>query len=125
MTLLLLPYLWFSLAAPDAATNGYLSAYAPGVAERVMDKRMRVWNQLHPDYGVPACLLALNDDYVDRYALVAYDGGGWQLCYIVDCAQPIHGRLRERLGLVGEVDAKTFRRWGNGPAVIRVLGGIE
>lgn len=120
MTLLMLPYLWFSLQAPDIASQGYLSAYAPGVAERVLDKRVRLYG-LADDY-IPSCLIALNTNQVGRYARVDYEDGTWLLCYVVDCAAPVHGRTRERLRLVGEVDATTFARFGNGPAVIRVLG---
>lgn len=133
MTAILLLHLWFGVTrtaeipAFEVYQTGYLSAYAPGLAERVMQRRIRLWDQLHPEYGyVPECLIALNEhEHLNSYVVVFYEAEGkhtrWLLCYVVDVAQEEHAEERYRRNLIGEVDYNTFQRYGNGPVTIALL----
>ena len=102
---------------------GYLSAYSPGVMERVAERRMRLWG-LQPSYGfIPECLVALNADHVGEYVVLVYSETGWvEVCWVVDTCQPLDRPARERAGMVAEVNWPTFERLGNGPVMVLLLG---
>jgi hypothetical protein len=118
MTALILLHLWFH---NPIYAEGCITPYATGVAEKVLENRLTYWDQLHPIHGIPNCLLALNENFIDHYAIIYYEHT-WVLCYVVDVAQKEHGKERNRLGLVGEVDKETYKRFGRGPVSIAVLG---
>ncbi len=96
--------------------TGYVTPYADGVMESVMQRRV-VWQQVTPQPpGV--CLAALNDDHVGEWVTVESANGALR-CYVVDCAQPLHARERKRLTLVLEVDPASYAVIGRGP--VRVV----
>ncbi len=128
MTALLLLQLWIGItrtAEIQPYAQGYLTHYAPKLAESVLDRRMRLYG-LQPYYGyVPACLIALNEDHVGEYVKVVYhecdaDNVDWIICYVVDVDQRDHPDDRPGRGLVGEVNHSTWR-YGNGPVSIYPL----
>jgi len=138
MTDLLFLLLWFGVQctvgdqhclrqvpALPVTAQGIVSPYAPGVAEDVMRRRIRYFDELHPRYGhVPDCLAALNGDFVGEYAVVMH-GSDWSLCWIVDCAWPEHAVVRDAAGLVLEVNHESFERWGNEAVVVSVLPSLS
>ena len=138
MTDLLFLLLWFGVQcagidqhclrqvpALPVTVQGSVTPYAPGVAEDVMRRRIRYFDELHPRYGhVPDCLAALNGDFVGEYAVVMH-GSDWSLCWIVDCAQPGHAVARDAAGLVLEVDDGSFAEFGSEAVVVSVLPSLS
>jgi len=94
---------------------GLVTPYAPGVAERVAERRVS-WGQItQPAPGL--CLAALNDDRIGEYVLVLH-GRGATWCYVVDCAAPSDAIERKTHSLILEVDAQTYRRIGGGRVAV-------
>ena len=109
-----------TLALLTVIARGTVSPYAPDVAERVFERRIR-WQQV-PQYR-PACLVALNDDHIGEYVLVLRPEHRPELCLVVDCAQPLHAIERNKRGLVLETDYHTFHRWRGGEVIVLGRGG--
>lgn len=87
--------------------SGYLTHYAPGVAESVVELRQNHFEQLHgPE---PNCLIALNEDHVGKYAILVYEGGS-ELCRVIDAAQAKHVDARISRRYIAEVDYNTYWR---------------
>jgi len=119
--------LWFmspleAVPALPVHTEGYVTAYAPGLMQQVMARRIREYDQLHPWYGhVPKCLCALNDNHIDQYVLIFPEDHPRVLCYVVDVATPHHVKAREEKNYVIEVDWWTFQDIGPGRVVVSLL----
>ena len=99
--------------------GGYVTPYAPGVMESVLDRRLKYYGDLHPLW-VPNCLAALNDNHLDTYIVVIWPTG-WRICYVADTAQKGHGLDRSKKGLELEVDSKTYATLGRGPVIIFLM----
>lgn len=98
--------------------TGYVTPYAPGVMERVAERRV-AWGQVQrqPD-GV--CLAALNDPWhLGKWVTVTHAGGSVR-CLVVDCAQPDHAIERKMVSLVLEVPPAWYAVIGRGPVSVRV-----
>jgi hypothetical protein len=89
---------------------GTVTPAAPGVFERVAELRAQ-WGQTVP---VPpgTCLVATNyPDQVGRFVLVLTPGG-FEACYVVDCAEGRDAIERKTYNHILEVDHQTWERWG-------------
>jgi hypothetical protein len=98
--------------------TGYVTPYADGVMERVMERRVG-WHQVQRQPpGV--CLAALNDaEHVGRWVTVEHRAGLTR-CYVVDCARPDHAIERKMISLVLELDPASYAVIGRGPVRVTV-----
>jgi len=101
--------------------GGFVTPYAPGMMEEVLERRLKYYRDLHPLW-VPSCLAALNDNHLDTYIIVIWPAG-WRICYVVDLAQPEHSLIRSNQCLELEVDSKTYADLGRGPVIIFLMQG--
>ncbi len=105
------------IPALPIAYSGLPTYYADGVMENVYQNRL-LFGDIAADAFKPSCLAALNDDHIGEYIALFYDGK-IEVCLVADVAQPEHGKRRNRLGLVVEVDYDTARRLGIEPGRIK------